>query len=189
MSNVKKLTNPKRPPSELAKRIQHYMKQRDFSSIAEFERQARVPKDVVRRLIGGFAMKTTAENVAKIARTLGVPLSDLISESGNIGISALNIAPEAKNPQWESVKSDEMHPTFKSGDYVLVDAGINEIQGSGIYLIKMKDAKVTFRRVDVNSITGKLYVRSDNDKYRAEGECEPKNVNIAGKVIGVYTAI
>ena len=181
---IDKIATTKKEPSDLANRISYFMRKRDYTSIAIFERQAGVPKDCVRRLLGGFMQSTSAENVSKVAVALGVSVNDLVGRTGDVDMNPLNIAPDAQKPQWIKVGNNAMHPTFKVGDYLLVDYGENAADESGIYAIR-KNENVIIRRIVLDR--NKILTRCDNSVYEPEREYSAHEIEIAGKVLGVYT--
>ena len=172
--------------SDLAKRVKHYMDRKGYS-MAELERLAGVNKDVVRRLLGGHMQSTSPENVSKLAVALGITVHELLGLTAGLDIGPINVAPDAGEPKWMPVGTDDMEPTLRSKDYVMADMSIKEVVGSGLYVLEVKKDDFVIRRVARTAMGKGMFVSFDNkDKYPPEGEFPPSKIKIAGKVIGVY---
>jgi phage repressor protein C with HTH and peptisase S24 domain len=80
------------------------------------------------------------------------------------------------------VRGDSMEPTLSEGDVLLVALG-EEIREDGIYVLN-RDGGVIVKRLQT-TITGELYIRSDNPRYAEERV--PKfmleHVRVAGRAV------
>lgn len=82
-----------------------------------------------------------------------------------------------------SVRGDSMEPTLAAGDLVLVDLSHREIQGDGIYVIR-RDGVLVVKRLQT-TITGDIYIRSDNPRYSEERITKEQieMVRLVGRVV------
>lgn len=80
------------------------------------------------------------------------------------------------------IQGDSMEPTLYSGDIVLVDHNRNFLDPQGgIYAITIDDS-IMIKRLQVNYITKKVYILSDNPKYKPL-ETTQDQIIVNGKVI------
>lgn len=179
---VKKVATP------LGKRLDALLKASNFKTIKEFEEKSGVRPDSIRRLIGGYKRKLSFEELQKVASALKMSPSELCASGDGEGISTTNLVPDAKEPCWFQVRSDEMMPTLRTGGFVLVDCAVKSVSESGIYLINTPTTQV-FRRISVNPVTGNLYVDVDNKSYSYSEDVSVEKVQVAGRVVGVFQRI
>ncbi len=64
------------------------------------------------------------------------------------------------------VTNDSMLPTFKAGDFVIVDSSIHCFKNDGIYLIE-SSAGIFIKRIHKN-MDGSLLIKSDNSTFGSE---------------------
>lgn len=190
MANAKPIAKFKKELSPIAIKMGILMEKRGFTSNRDLERAAGVPEGIVRKIRGGFVQKPNAINMSKIAKALGVSIDEFTGLSvDQLDISSpVNVAAKAIRPQWFQIGDDEMWPTFKSGDFIMIDFGVNEIAGSGVYAVQTEDSFV-IRRLSVNPFNEMVVMSRDNEKYSLEGEFKKQHIQISGKVIGHYTSI
>ncbi len=81
-----------------------------------------------------------------------------------------------------SVDGDSMDPTLCDGDDIMVDHSAAERPlRDGIYVLRMDDVLLV-KRLALRP-SGKLSIRSDNERYPNWDDVEPREVNIIGRVI------
>ena len=178
----------KKPVSPLGKKIYALMRAANFDYIKEFETATGVRPDSVRRLIGGYTQTLPVADLNKIAEYLKIPMRALLSVGDGEEIPGSNLVPDATCPCWYEVRSDEMMPTLKAGDKVLVDVGVATVQNAGIFLVETPTTMV-FRRLSLNPISNKICVTVDNQTYPYREEVEADTLAIKGRVIGVFQRI
>lgn len=174
--------------SPLGKKIQALIRAANFIYIKEFERVAGVRPDSIRRLIGGYTKSLPAAEMSKVAATLKISVNELMSEQDGESILLTNILPDAKDPRWHKVISDEMAPALPLGSYVVVDIGAKEYVAAGIYLIGTPSASA-FRRVSFNPLTGIYHVDADNKNYDYAQDVTAEELKIEGRVLGIFCNI
>lgn len=172
----------------LAKRIQALIRAANFEYINEFERVSGVRPDSVRRLLGGYTKSLPASELSKVAATLKMSVEELLSDSDGESVLLSNIVPDAKDPRWLKVRSDEMAPTLPLNSFVVVDMGAKEFIAAGVYLIGTPSASA-FRRVSFDPITGLYHIDVDNKNYNYAQDIEAVNLKIEGRVIGIFCNI
>lgn len=80
------------------------------------------------------------------------------------------------------IKGDSMEPTLQSGDIVIVDGNLNNLDpAGGIYMISMNQS-IMVKRVQMLPETGKAEIISDNPRYKTI-EAEIEEVKVYGKII------
>lgn len=181
-------TNRKKPVSPLGKRIYAMMRAANFDYIKDFEKATGVRPDAVRRLVGGYTQTLPATDMTKIAEFLKIPMAALLSEGDGESIPGSNLVPGAICPCWYEVRSDEMMPTLKAGDRVLVDVGVTNVENAGIFLLESPSA-VIFRRLSFNPLSGNVCVTVDNQSYPYREDVPVDALKIKGRVIGVFQRI
>jgi phage repressor protein C with HTH and peptisase S24 domain len=182
---TKRLVN-KKEVSPLGKRVEQLISAANFKHIKDFEAAAGVRHDAIRRLCGGYVKNLPPDELQKVASTLKVSIEELFSANKNSSNTIpLNVATGAGDPCWFQVSSDEMYPTLKHGEFVLVDLSINQINGAGIYLLD-KPSCVVFMRISQNHVTDKITLQVDNKLYDAAEETDVSKVKIRGKVLGKF---
>ena len=79
------------------------------------------------------------------------------------------------------ITNDSMLPTLKTGDFLIVDSGMNIFTNDGIYLIQ-SSAGIFIKRIYKN-MDGSLLIKSDNSAYGLETifENQSSDFNIIGK--------
>lgn len=81
-----------------------------------------------------------------------------------------------------SVDGDSMDPTLCDGDDIMVDhSAAQRPLRDGIYVLRMDDVLLV-KRLALRP-SGKLSIRSDNERYPNWDDVEPQEVNIIGRVI------
>ena len=81
-----------------------------------------------------------------------------------------------------SVDGDSMDPTLCDGDDIMVDHSAAERPlRDGIYVLRMDDVLLV-KRLALRP-SGKLSIRSDNDRYPNWDDVAPQEVNIIGRVV------
>lgn len=80
-----------------------------------------------------------------------------------------------------------MHPTFSDGAALLVDVGINTIDGDGVYVL-LRDGEIFIKRLE-KMVNNRIQVSSDNPDYKAYTilKSELFEISIVGKVIWAFT--
>ncbi|MBQ8465743.1 MAG: hypothetical protein IJ545_07030 [Alphaproteobacteria bacterium] len=174
--------------SPLGKRIQALIRAANYDYIKEFERIAGVRPDSIRRLLGGYTKSLPAPELSKVAATLKMSVEELLSDSDGESVVLNNIVPEAKDPRWQKIRSDEMSPTLPLGSFVVVDMGAKEFVAAGVYLIGTPSASA-FRRVSYDPITGLYHVDVDNKQYSYGQDIKAEELKIEGRVIGIFCNI
>ncbi len=178
----------KKEPTPLGKRIEALLKVSNFRTIREFEEKAGVRPDCIRRLIGGYKRKLSFDEIQKVATALKMSPSELVATGDGEAVSVTNLVPDAKEPCWHQVRSDEMTPILRPGEYCLVDAGVKTVTEAGIYLIETPTSSV-FRRISVNTMTGNLRVDVDNKSYGYSEDVTADKIKVIGRVVGVFQRI
>jgi phage repressor protein C with HTH and peptisase S24 domain len=174
--------------SPLGKKIQALIRAANFDYIKEFERVAGVRPDSIRRLIGGYTKSLPAPELSKVAATLKMSVEEILSDSDGENILLSNIVPEAKDPRWHKIRSDEMAPTLPLGSYVVVDTGAKEYVAAGVYLIGTPSASA-FRRVSFDPIAGIYHIDVDNKNYNYAQDIKAEDLKIEGRVLGIFCNI
>lgn len=81
------------------------------------------------------------------------------------------------------VEGDSMAPTLTDGDDILVDRGdAKERLRDGIYVLRIDDVLVV-KRIALHPITRRVTVQSDNPAYADWPDCDPKDIDVIGRVI------
>ncbi len=81
------------------------------------------------------------------------------------------------------VSGDSMAPTLKDGDDILVDQSPENAKvRDGIYVL-LRDETLLVKRVALEPMSGKLAISSDNPAYPSWPGCNPREINILGRVI------
>ena len=77
---------------------------------------------------------------------------------------------------------DSMEPTIRSGDLLLIDAGVDQVIDDAIYVLVI-DGMAVVKRVQ-RLVNGALTVKSDNPAYadQALTAAETANIRVAGRV-------
>lgn len=77
---------------------------------------------------------------------------------------------------------DSMEPTIRSGDLLLIDAGVDQVIDDAIYVLVI-DGMAVVKRVQ-RLVNGALTVKSDNPAYvdQALTAAEVENIRVAGRV-------
>lgn len=78
-------------------------------------------------------------------------------------------------------ETDDMSPTIKGGNVVVIDQSVTSVVGSGIYLIQVGAAR-ELRRIQP-MVDGSLDIRIDNLKRSATEPAEADKLTVYGKVI------
>lgn len=172
----------------LAKRIQALIRAANYDYIKEFERAAGVRPDSIRRLLGGYTKSLPAPELSKVATTLRISVEELLSDSDGESILLTNIVPEAKDPRWLKIRSDEMAPTLPLGSYVVVDMKAKDFVAAGVYLIGTPSASA-FRRVSFDPLAGLYHVDVDNKNYSYAQDVKAEDLKIEGRVLGIFCNI
>lgn len=81
--------------------------------------------------------------------------------------------------------SDDMSPTIKGGNVVVIDRSITSIKGSGVYLIQVGEER-ELRRVQP-LVDGTYDIRVDNVKRYASEPAEGDKLVVYGKVLASLT--
>lgn len=178
----------KKPVSALGKKIYAMIHAANFNYIKDFEKASGVRPDSVRRLCGGYTQSLPYADLEKVAKCLHTTVQELYAAGDGESIYTGNLVPGAAEPCWYEVRSDEMAPTFKSGDKVLVDAGVKQVKEAGVYLIGTTDS-YAFRRMAPDILTGLAKVYVDNRSYAYAEEVPVDNLKIIGRVIGIFQRI
>ncbi|MEJ7777001.1 MAG: S24 family peptidase [Sphingomicrobium sp.] len=81
------------------------------------------------------------------------------------------------------VRGDSMFPTLADGDDIMVDrsAAGARLQ-DGIYVLR-RDDTLTVKRIAVHPGSRKLTISSDNASYPTWPDCDPKEVDVVGRVV------
>jgi len=81
------------------------------------------------------------------------------------------------------VSGDSMAPTLQDGDDILIDQSPESAKvRDGIYVL-LRDETLLVKRVALEPMSGKLAICSDNPAYPSWSGCDPREVNILGRVI------
>lgn len=81
------------------------------------------------------------------------------------------------------VEGDSMYPTLSHGDDIMVDRSLagHRIH-DGIYVLRREDTLLV-KRIAVHPSNKRLTISSDNPAYPSWPDCDPKSVEIIGRVI------
>lgn len=82
-------------------------------------------------------------------------------------------------------ESDDMAPTIRGGSLVVVNHTINNVVGSGIYLVQVGDTK-ELRRIQP-LVDGTYDIRIDNPKRNANEVTSDDKLVVLGKVLSTVT--
>jgi len=81
------------------------------------------------------------------------------------------------------VEGDSMAPTLADGDDILVDRSDAKARlRDGIYVLRVDDALLV-KRLALHPITRRITVQSDNPAYADWPDCDPKEIDVIGRVI------
>ncbi len=95
------------------------------------------------------------------------------------------LAADPKRLSLIRVEGDSMVPTLADGDEILVDRGDGaERLRDGIYVLRIEDALVV-KRVAPHPGGRTLSVSSDNDAWPSWPECDPRGIDLVGRVVWV----
>ena len=81
------------------------------------------------------------------------------------------------------VEGDSMVPTLTDGDDILVDR--SDAKGrlrDGIYVLRFDDVLMV-KRLALHPINRRVTVQSDNPAYADWPDCDPKDIDVIGRVI------
>lgn len=82
-----------------------------------------------------------------------------------------------------TVMGDSMFPTLSDGDEVIVDGGDGaERLRDGIYVLRVDDALLV-KRLALGPTGKRISVRSDNKAYPSWEDCDPRGLQIVGRVV------
>ncbi len=82
-----------------------------------------------------------------------------------------------------TVMGDSMFPTLSDGDEVIVDGGDGaERLRDGIYVLRVDDALLV-KRLALGPTGTRISVRSDNKAYPSWEDCDPRGLQIVGRVV------
>lgn len=182
------MTKKEKNVCPLGKKLASLIRAANYDYIIDFERASGVRPDSIRRLIGGYTKSLPAEDLVKVASTLKMTVPELFYTGDGESISTSNLVPGSKNPCWFQIRSDEMAPTYLSGELVLVDTGIKSAIESGVYLVGNPSASA-FRRISFNPINGMLHIDVDNKSYNYGEDISVDDLKIEGKVIGLFKRV
>lgn len=182
-------------------------------SQTEIARRIGASKGEISRLETG-SRRLTADWMDRLARALGVRVVDLyerptgaqqaytLDQPGravvrpppianqNVGVgcpTVFSLKPSRDSLQIISVEGDEMAPTLRTGDAVLIDKTKTAPVPAGLFLIEELGEKV-LRRVRVILPDGQAQVSCDNKFYPAY-ETDPAKLKIIGRVIAHISQI
>jgi phage repressor protein C with HTH and peptisase S24 domain len=81
------------------------------------------------------------------------------------------------------VRGDSMYPTLADGDDIMVDrsAAGTRLQ-DGIYVLR-RDDTLTVKRIAVHPGSKRLTISSDNAAYPTWPDCDPREVDVIGRVV------
>ncbi len=171
--------------SPLGNKLKALIRAANYERIVDFERESGVRHDSIRRLLGGYTKTLPMHDLVKVADKLKMSINELYAAGDGDVVTISNLVPGAKDPCWHQVRTDEMSPTFESGDLVLVDAGIKTANESGVYLVGTPTLS-SLRRILVNTVDNSAQVRVDNKTYDFSEELSLNNLPIEGRVIGIF---
>ena len=174
----------------LGRRIARLMDASGYMTYKNFEEQAGVRRDCVRKLCTGYTKSLRSDEVLKVAKMFGMSaeeLADIKSDDENPIVSTAMLVPDAKHPVWMQVKSDEMEPTLPAGTFVLVDSDVESFVSSGVYLTGKRDLPV-FRRLSL-MVNGQIRVACDNPRYQYAEEVPIESLRVYGRVSGTFSRI
>lgn len=79
---------------------------------------------------------------------------------------------------------DSMEPTFRDGDPLLIDGGVNDIQIDGVYVLE-RDRELFIKRIQRHPIDKTLIVSSDNRIYQpyVVSDADRASFKILGRVL------
>lgn len=81
------------------------------------------------------------------------------------------------------VKGDSMFPTLTDGDDIMVDRSSGGVRlNDGVYVLRREDTLVV-KRVAIHPTTRKATVSSDNVAYPSWPDCDPKHLDVVGRVV------
>jgi phage repressor protein C with HTH and peptisase S24 domain len=82
-----------------------------------------------------------------------------------------------------TVMGDSMFPTLSDGDEVIVDGGDGcERLRDGIYVLRVDDALLV-KRLALGPTGKRISVRSDNKAYPSWEDCDPRGLQVVGRVV------
>ncbi len=149
--------------------------------------------------IGALVVQETGEgiNVPVLANggSMG-PGSELLDEDvikGNLVLSPSWIGLHIKPSRPDALRfihgyGDSMAPTFKSGDILLVDTGIQDPRIDGIYVLHAHD-RLFIKRVR-QRLDGSIEVSSDNPTHKTVDVLNgDSQVEVKGRVVWVWNGI
>lgn len=81
------------------------------------------------------------------------------------------------------VRGDSMFPTLADGDDIMVDRSASGAAlRDGIYVLR-RDDTLAVKRVAVHPGSRKLTISSDNSAYPTWPDCDPREVDVVGRVV------
>ncbi len=81
------------------------------------------------------------------------------------------------------VEGDSMVPALADGDEILVDGSESgDRLRDGIYVLRLDDALMV-KRLALNPATRRVSVTSDNPAYPSWPDCDPKSIDVIGRVV------
>ena len=125
-------------------------------------------------------MLSLADAVTSAGRPKRVPGADSIPFRA-LMLAQLDVSDTASLAVCHA-QGDSMMPTFGSGDLLLVDMSVQQVQRDGLYLVAVASGTHE-KRISVNPVTGRLTLRSDNPLYPVWPDCPPDQVTVLGRII------
>jgi SOS-response transcriptional repressor LexA len=198
--------------SMIGQRVRRRMADLDIRTIKELEEKAGLPRDTIRHLISGRTVSVRSNKLPRLAEALKMSVEELVHGGPAGGAEVATLMPMAAqdqpsaqigrvrfdaqtlpafgasdgDPRWMVASTDNMAPTIAPGDVVLVDSSVKAVQADGIYCVVSATGAITFRRIQISSVSGRITLANDNPKYAPETQIKPDSISVAGRVIGCY---
>jgi phage repressor protein C with HTH and peptisase S24 domain len=176
--------------------IQQYIKRGSPRRLAEDDRRMLARYfGVDETLIGGRARVELEDDLVPVPR-LDVEAS---AGPGALDPAERRLGRVAFDPAWlrrlgvgdskllslVRVEGDSMSSTLSDGDEILVDRGDAAPRlRDGIYVLRVEDTLVV-KRLALNPAGHSLQIRSDNPAYPSWPDCDPRGVDVVGRVVWV----
>jgi phage repressor protein C with HTH and peptisase S24 domain len=173
--------------------VQQYVKRGTPRRLAEGDRRLLARYfGIDEALLGGPAAAPAVETIA--VPRLAVEAS---AGPGATGADERARAHVAFDPRWLrrigggdpgrlsliEVRGDSMAPLLGDGDEILVDGGDGaERLRDGIYVLR-RDGALLVKRLSRHPGSGRVSVTSDNEAYPSWPDCDPRSIEIVGRVL------
>lgn len=174
---------------------QNYEQGKRLPTFEYLQRMADMGYDVLYLLTGRRTIDDGLIQIPRMSATgsigLGIPSDldhDSMIEAITVDVQVLReMIPAFSNTanlRIITAVGDSMKPTFRSGDSLLVDIGVDTFIHEAVYVIEVND-RLWIKRLQPR-LDGAIDMLSDNDKYPAQVITDRDSLRVIGRVLGCW---